>query len=734
MKNLKLIAALFVMGASLSTAPMQAQEKLPYLDTTLSFRERAADLVSRMTLEEKASQMVTDAVAIPRLGVPAYRWWNECLHGVARNGNATVFPQPIGMAATFDPILINQVAEAISDEGRILYNQAQARGNMSQYTGLTYFSPSINIYRDPRWGRGQETYGEDPYLTSEMGVAYVKGLQGKDEKYLKVAACAKHYVAYSGYTDGKVFNSEITDLDLYQTYLPAFKCLVEDAKVESVMGAYNQINGESPCASKKLMIDILRTDWGFTGWTTSDCGALWRLIKVYNLGKNAQEIAALALNSGLNLNCGGLYNKGIVPAVKKGLVDEKVVDELLTTLMLTRFKMGLFDEKEDVPYAQIPDSKLDCQVHRDLAYETASKSFVLMENKDNLLPFKNDINYVYITGCNAYSPEAMIGNYFGVNSEISTFVEGLADRNPEGVSIQFRPGVLLTQEAANPWTVQEAPEADVIVACLGLTNQLEGEGMDAIAVDRHGEMFDVAIPEAQLNFLKQLRENADKKGKKIVTVLTGGCPVMLSEIRELSDALIYAWYPGEEGGNALADILYGRVSPSGRTPLTFVKSLDQLPEYNDYSMKGRTYRFMDKEPLYPFGYGLSYTTFDFSDLQMTKSIKAGETVEVSVKVQNTGKMKSDEVVQMYITDDETNEVVPVRQLCGMKRISLAPGESRTVTLFIEPSMMSVITKKLVRKIEKGTFTVSVGNGQPVPQTQSYLQGQFTVENTKKIKL
>ena len=733
-----------VVSTSLNTGmDIHAQELSPrYLDTSLSFEERAADLVSRMTLEEKVSQMVTDADAIPRLGVPAYRWWSECLHGIARNGNATVFPMPIGLAATFDDDMVYKIANAISTEGRILYDMAQKRGNFSKYTGLTYYSPSINIYRDPRWGRGQETYGEDPFLTSRMGVAYVKGLQGNDPKYLKVAACAKHYAAYSGYTDAEVRISETTDVDMYQTYLPAFKALVKEADVESVMGAYNLINGEPASGSRKYLVDILRNQWGFKGYVTSDCGALARFVNVFNICKNAKEAAAIAANSGLNLNCGGTYKSGLPGAVKEGLVKESTIDSLLTTLLTTRFKLGLFDNPKDVPYSSLSWDKVDCAEHRALAYQAAAKSFVLLENKNNTLPLNSEDHYVYVTGANANNQDALIGNYFGMNGQLSTFLEGISNKMPKGMSLQYRPGVQLTKEAYNEWTTKEAPEADVVVACLGLTNALEGEGMDAIAADEHGEVPSLSIPEAQLSFLRKIRANIDsgksknKTGKKskLVVVLTGGCPVILKDVRELADALIYAWYPGEEGGNALADMLFGRYSPSGRTPLTFMKSVEQLPPFDDYSMKGRTYRYMDKEAMYPFGYGLSYTTFEYVGLQLPAVVKAGEPATVSVSITNTGKMAADEVVQLYIKDVEASVDVPLRQLCGFKRIHLKPGETQKVTLDIAPENMSVVTGTLKRTIEPGLFRVSIGNGQPLPVTANYVEGEFKVKGKKTLEL
>ena len=702
-----------------------------------SFHQRAAELVSKMTLKEKATQMVNDAEAIPRLGIPAYRWWSECLHGVARSGECSVFPQSIGMAATFDDSLVYDVASAISDEARVLYKWAQETGNQSKYTGLTFYAPNINIYRDPRFGRGQETYGEDPFLTSNMGVAYVKGLQGNDPKYLKVAACAKHYTAYSGNATKESKSNYVTWHDLYQTYMPAFKALVQEGHVESVMGAYNMLNGVPSCCNKELLTNILRKEWGFKGYVTTDCGALWRFIRVYKVAKNPEEAAALALNSGVNLNCGHLFLSGLEQAVNDGLVKESTVDSLLTTLMETRFKLGLFDDPDKVPYNHIDPNVVDSPEHRALAYKSAAESFVLLENKNKTLPLGRDVHYVYVTGCNAANLQALIGNYFGVNDNMSSFLEGISKAMPKGNSIQYRPGVQLTKEAYNDWTTKEAPEADAVVVCLGLTNALEGESMDAIAADYKGENVKLSLPEAQINFLKKIRMNANKSGAKVIVVLTGGSPVILKEVSELADALIYTWYPGEEGGNALGDMLFGKIAPSGHTPVTFVKSVDQLPPFNNYSMSGRTYRFMKKTPLYPFGYGLSYTTFNYSGLKYDKKIKNGEDLKVEVTVKNTGSIKSDEVVQVYITNEDTEKITPIRQLCAYKRISLRPGESKIVKLTIPASSMGVMTEDsqssngdvmhFKNEIESGRFTFSVGNGQPLAKTANYLTGVFKVK-------
>ncbi len=730
------IAVLLAASGSLS-----AQQLLPYQNEDLSPMQRAADLVSRMTLEEKATQMVNEAVAIPRLGVPSYMWWNECLHGVARSGKATIFPQSMGMAATFDADLVYRMTDAISDEARSLYLQAERRGNRGKYTGLTFYSPNINIYRDPRWGRGQETFGEDPYLTARLGVAYVQGLQGSDSKYLKTAACAKHFAAHSGPEALRHgFNVVASWRDMNETYLPAFKALVQDAHVESVMAAYSRANGEVCAASKTLLVDILKEQWGFEGYITSDCGALWNFIKDHKVCSTTEQAAAMALNAGLNLECGQLYVKNIPKAVEQGLVSEARVDSLLTTLMATRFKLGLFDDARKVPHNYVSDAMADTKEHTDLAYETALKSMVLLENKGGVLPFKNDINYLYVTGPFANNPDALIGNYYGANDKMITFYEGIAGRMPKGLSIQYRQGVMPTDYGYNDWTVKEAPEADVVVACVGLTNLLEGEGTDAIASETKGDMLECVLPEAQMRFLRTLRQNIDaankkqQTSKKLVVVVASGTPLILTEVSELSDALIYAWYPGQAGGYALADILFGRVSPSARTPITFVKSLEQLPDFQEYAMEGRTYKYLREEPLYPFGYGLSYTTFAYSDVTCDKTVAAGEPLQVSVKVANRGTVTADEVVQLYVSKETPLATDPIRRLANFTRITLRPNEERIVTLTIAPEAISTLTDDEKRMVLGGEYRLSIGGGQPVAKTASYAEQNFTVKGKKEIEL
>ncbi len=703
----------------------------------LTFEERAWRLISAMTLDEKISQMVNAASEIDHLGVPQYNWWNECLHGLARAGKATVFPQSIGLAATFDSNLIYRMADAISDEARVFYSYASARGNQGLYTGLTFYSPNVNIYRDPRWGRGQETYGEDPYLTSLMGVAFVKGLQGDDPKYLKTAACAKHYAVHSGPEEFRhEFDAKANFRDMHETYLPAFKALVQEGNVKSVMGAYNRVNGEAACASPTLLQDILRDAWGFDGYITTDCGALVDIYHDHKLCDTPEQAAAMAAKAGMNLNCGGVYTQSLGKAVEQGLVTEAEIDELLFPLILTRFELGMFDDEDKNRYNNIDVDIVDSQKHKDLAYEAAIKSCVLLENKNNVLPLSKDINYIYMTGPNANNTDALIGNYFGLSDRLTTFSEGFINRVPKGASIQYRQGVMLDRPNINPldWGTGEGEKAQAVVACIGLTFMLEGEEGEAIASDQRGDMMRNAIPQAQIDYIRKMKKVLEGKNKPLIVVVTGGCPVELDEVREIADALIYAWYPGEAGGYAVADIVLGNANPSGRTPITFVKSVDDLPPFDDYTMEGRTYKYMTKEPLYPFGYGLSYSTFEYSNLTLPKSVKAGAAATVTVDVTNTSALEGDEVVQLYITDDKADVPVPVRQLAAVARVTLAAGQTKQVTLEIDPVKMSLITDKDKRKIEAGDFTISVGGGQPVAQTASYLTGKLTVKGSKEIEL
>jgi beta-glucosidase len=704
-----------------SFAPAQGKAGPPgpafvYLDPSKPIDARVADLVSRLSLEEKVYQMMNNTPAIPRLHIPEYNWWNECLHGVARSGIATIFPQPIGMAATFDDGLIHRVAEAVSDEARAMYNAAMAKGYHAQFGGLTFWTPNINIFRDPRWGRGQETYGEDPYLTARMGVALVKGLQGDDPDHLKVAACAKHYAVHSGPERLRhEFDAEVSKKDLWDTYLPAFHALV-DAKVEAVMCAYNRTDGEACCANTYLLQEVLRKDWGFKGHIVSDCDALADIFEGHKLTVSKTGAAALALQRGVNLNCGDTY-LSLTDAVKQGLVTARQIDSSLAILLRTRFKLGLFDPAGSGRYDRIPESVINSPAHRQLARTVAEKSIVLLKN-DGVLPLSNGLKKYYITGPNAASIDVLIGNYYGVNDRLVTILEGLAAQAQPGSQMTYRQGVLLDRNNVNPidWASGEAQTADATIAVLGISGMLEGEEGESLASPSFGDRLDYNIPRNQIDYLRKLR-NGNKN--PIVAVITGGSPMNLAEVQEVADAVLLVWYPGEEGGNAVADILFGKVSPSGRLPVTFPKSLDQLPPYEDYSMKGRTYRYMKAEPLYPFGFGLSYTQFGYSDLKVSggtvktgSTIKKGETVNAEVTVTNTGKIKSDEVVQLYITHEGLGESAPLFALKGFKRITLDPGVSTNVNFVIGPDLLKLVNDQGQNVLQPGRIRISVGGCLP----------------------
>ncbi|KAA3615824.1 MAG: glycoside hydrolase family 3 protein [Calditrichaeota bacterium] len=708
--NKQLVILIFtIFGVSI----LNAQSK--YLDPDVDLEIRVNDLINRLTLEEKVDQMLMNTSGIPRLNIPPYDYWNEALHGVGRSGKATIFPQAIGLAATFDKYLIFRVSSAISDEARAIYNAAQAAGNYKRYAGLTFWTPNVNIFRDPRWGRGQETYGEDPYLTGLLGVAFVNGLQGSNPNYLKTAACAKHFAVHSGPEKLRhEFNAVVSQKDMNETYLPAFEALV-NAGVESIMCAYNRTNGEPCCASNFLLTKVLFDKWGFKGHVVSDC---WALVDFYSdIGhgtvSNVVDAAVLALESGVNVNCGNTY-KALVEAVQKGLVDESLIDERLKPLLKTRFKLGMFDPQNLNPYNSISYDVVDGDENRALAREVAARSVVLLKN-NGVLPLKNDLNRYYVVGPNAASIDALLGNYFGVNSNIVTFLEGITAGVAPGSQVQYSPGTTLDRKNANPvdWSTGEAAESDVTIVGMGLTRHLEGEEGESISSPYFGDRLDYNIPENQLDYLKKIKSH----GKPVIAIITGGCPMNLSEVHEIADAVLLAWYPGEEGGNAIADILFGKVSPSGRLPITFPKSLDQLPPYEDYTMKGRTYRYMIKEPMYPFGFGLSYSSFSYSDLKQSASIiKEGEVVEISCNITNVGEYPSIETVQLYITDDEASFEVPLFSLKGITSISLKPGESQTVAFNITSDMLKLINNQGDAILEKGEFTLALSGSLPTERS------------------
>ncbi|MHA1729566.1 MAG: glycoside hydrolase family 3 C-terminal domain-containing protein [Promethearchaeota archaeon] len=716
--------------------PEKNEEEIPdYKNTSLSFEERAADLVSRLTLEEKVSQMIHSAKAVSRLDIPEYNWWNECLHGVANAGVATVFPQAIGLGATFDPDLMFKITTAISDEARAKHHALVKYGDRGIFKGLTFWSPNINLFRDPRWGRGQETYGEDPYLMAEMGVSFVKGLQGDHEKYLKTVSTPKHYVVHSGPESKRhEFNAKVSEKELRETYLFAFKECIKRANAYSIMGAYNRTNGEVCCGSPTLLQKILRDELGFEGYVVSDCWAIRNFHKDHKITASAAESAALAVKNGCDLNCGQTY-PALLEAVKLGLITEKQIDISVKRLLLARFKLGMFDSPDLVPYTKIPFEVVDCQKHRELALKAARESIVLLKNRNNFLPLSKDVKNIAVIGPNANTRNVLLGNYFGMPSRFVTPFQGICNKVPDA-RIYFAQGSDIISNSQrliqDDYGITEAKviaeQSDIIIMCLGLNQRLESEEKKINSpTDRTGDREKIELPPIQLKLLKEVYNI----GKPIVLVLLNGGPVSIPWAEEHIPAIIEAWYPGEEGGTAIADVLFGDYSPSGRVPITFMKSTEDLPDFEDYSMKGRTYRFIKAKPLYPFGFGLSFTQFEYSNLELKNNeIKAGENLELSVEVKNIGDLASDEVVQLYLKDQKASVTVPQHQLTGIKRINLKPGEIQKVFFVITPRKMALINDEGKCVLEPGKFRVFVGGAQPDDRSKDLIKNRNMVLKDK----
>lgn len=690
-----------------------------YLDETLSFETRAADLVSHMTLFEKASQLTYNSAAIERLGIPSYNWWNEALHGVARAGLATVFPQAIGMASTFDEDLLTSVGDVISTEGRAKYHESVRKGDRDIYKGLTFWSPNVNIFRDPRWGRGHETYGEDPYLSTRLGVAFINGLQGSDPKYMKSAACAKHFAVHSGPEALRhSFNAEVSQKDLRETYLPAFKAAVKEAKVEAVMGAYNRTNGEPCCGSETLLTGILRNEWGFLGHVTSDCWAIKDFHEGHNVTATAIDSVALAINNGCDLNCGNMY-LNLMLAYQEGLVTEETITQSVTRLMTARMKLGMFDKPEHVPYAQIPYERNNCKEHRDFALEVSRQSLVLLKNEDHLLPVdKNKIKTIAVIGPNANSEAALIGNYFGTDSRYITVLDGIQGAVNEDTRVFYSEGCHLfkdkTENLAEPRdrfseAISIAEKSDVVVMCLGLDASIEGEEGDASNAYASGDKLDLNLPGLQ----QELLEAVQATRTPVILVLMSGSALAVNWAQMHVPAIVQAWYPGARGGTAVAELLFGDFCPSGKLPVTFYKTTEELPAFEDYAMKNRTYRYMKNEALYPFGYGLSYTNFCYSSLMLSKStISSGETLTIQVEVENTGNREGIATSQLYLKDIEASVEVPCWSLTGIRRNMLKPGQKETLTFTLTPRDLAIIDNSGSAVLEPGWFEVFVGDHQP----------------------
>ncbi len=675
-------------------------------------KERATVLVSQMTVEEMIDQLRFDAPPIPRLGIPAYNWWNEGLHGAARSGTATVFPQAIGLAATFDSDLIRNIADAIATEQRGKYNTFSSMNDRGIYKGLTVWSPNINIFRDPRWGRGQETFGEDPYLTGILGVAFVKGLQDEGP-YLKTASCIKHLAAHSGPEPLRhSFNAVVSSKDLHETYLPAFERCVKEGKVNGVMGAYSALNGEPCCGSPSLMQDILREKWKFGGMYISDCWA----VKDFHLGHkvtdNEEESASLALNSGCDLNCGSMY-RHLYEAYTKGLVSEDRIKEACIRNMTTRFDLGLFED--DCPYDDISLLDVDSLEHSALSLEASRRSLVLLKNEDFLPLDKEQIKVIGIIGPNGNSREALLGNYHGTSSNLTTVLEGVKEILPADIRVLYSEGSALNKDRVERLgekddrlseAIAVTDLSDVVVLCLGLDETLEGEMHDDGNGGWAGDKENLRLPACQRRLLKAV----SRRNTPVIVVLLSGGPLD-PEIESFDQvkALIQAWYPGEFGGKAIAELLFGHFSPSGKLPITFYSRKNQLPDFTDYSMAGRTYRYIHEDPLYPFGYGLSYTDFAYKDLNVELQ-EEGE-VYISFRISNIGSINASETIQVYCWMDHSDfPHHPV--LCGIKRVFLLSGEEKEVSLTIEKEAFTCVDSQGVRSFRQGWWNIYVGGNQP----------------------
>jgi len=854
MKRFFAITVFFLISSILTKVYAQEDvNKMAFRNINLSTEERVNDLVSRMTLQEKADQLLYTAPSIPRLGIPSYNWWNEALHGVARAGYATVFPQAITVANSWDEKLLLNVASSISDEARAKYHEFQRRGKTGIYQGLTFWSPNINIFRDPRWGRGHETYGEDPFLTGRLGYQFVRGMQGDDPKYLKTVATAKHYAVHSGPEPLRhSFNAKVSEVDLRETYLPAFRTLVTEAGVYSVMGAYNMFR-DYPCCANPILYGILRNEWGFKGYIVSDCWAISDFYMFTKVAKDPAEAAAQAVKAGTDLECGVDY-KHLVEAVKRGILTESDIDRAVKRIFTARFKLGMFDPDAIVPYTIIPYSANCSDYNSSLSRQAARESIVLLKNFNNTLPLNKNLRTIAVIGPNADNFESLIGNYNGIPKDPVTVLKGIKAKLTPDTKIIYAEGCdladgvhnltvipsryLLTPdgrqgalgeyynnrdmkgqplfsrvddninfywEQLSPrydlpdddfgvrWTtflvppetgtynlgtwaasgyelwidgvkklsgrseheafhnelkidleagkrykievyyrnysgdadmkllwarprtamlqqaVEAAGQADAVILVLGLSQRLEGEEMP-IKIDGFsgGDRTSLDLPASQ----EKLFEALTATGKPVIVVLASGGAVSVIKEQEKAAAIILAGYGGQQGGNAVADVLFGDYNPAGRLPVTYYRSVSQIPAFEDYNMKGKTYRFFSGEPLYPFGYGLSYTTFSYNGLRLSEKATAGDTVRVKVTVTNTGKRDGDEVVELYITDEKASTPRPIRQLEGFKRISLKAGESKEVGFTLLPRQFSIINDKDKRVIEPGYFTVTVGGKQP----------------------
>ena len=695
-----------------------------------NFKKQAEELVSKMTVREACDQLRYDAPAFDRLGIPAYNYWNEGLHGTARTGTATVFPQAIGLAAMFDEEGLEKIADIIATETRAKYNEARKRGDRDIYKGITLWSPNINLFRDARWGRGQETYGEDPYLTSRLGVAFIKGLQGKG-KYLKTSACAKHFAVHSGPEALRhSFDAKASDKDLEETYLPAFKAAVTEGHVENVMGAYNRTNTEVCCGSEFLLKKKLREEWGFDGHVVSDFLAIKDFHENHHVTETEEQSAALALKNGCNLNAGVTYQK-LYNAYEQGLVTEEEIRAAAVRVFTTRFRLGMF--ADDCEYDALGQMDVDTAENRRASYEASLKSAVLLKN-DGLLPLdRSKIKTIGIIGPTATSIDVLNGNYNGTSSEYVTNLDGIRAAAGEDIRVLYSEGCHLFKNEVQPLAKPDdrisealsvAEHSDVVILCMGLDASIEGEEGDAGNAFASGDKTNLYLPESQ----RRLFEALKKCDTPMVLVLNTGSAMDISEEEKYCGAVLQAWYSGAFGGKALGDILFGMVSPGGKLPVSFAKE-GTLPDFTDYSMKNRTYRYEEAEPLYPFGYGLSYSEFSYAELKLEAD---GNGAKGSVKVSNTGKYDADEIVEVYVSNKNADNQ-PKWSLCFFMRVSLKAGESAEVTLAIRPDAFDTVTDAGERVRLPGTYTFYVGGQQPGARSEaltgkSCLTQEIRIEN------
>lgn len=699
-------------------------------------RQKAIELVGKMTIEEAASQLRFDAPAIERLGIPEYNWWNEGLHGVARAGTATSFPQAIGLAAAFDEQLLYEVADCISTEARAKYNEAVKHEDRDIYKGLTLWSPNVNIFRDPRWGRGHETYGEDPKLTATLGTAFVKGLQG-DGEYLKTAACAKHFAVHSG-PEGlrHHFDAKVSKKEMWETYLPAFEACVKEGNVEAVMGAYNRTNGEPCCAHEYLMDEVLRGQWGFEGHYVSDCWAVRDFHENHKVTQGPQESVKLALERGCDVNCGCTYQH-IMAAYEAGKIKEDVIRRSAVRLFTTRFLLGMFEE--ETPYDKISYEKVECKEHLELALKATKESVVLLKN-NGILPLKKDtIKTIGVIGPNADSRKALIGNYHGTSSRYITVLQGIQNYLEEDVRVMYSQGCHLFLDREEPLAREDdrlseaktvAKHSDVVIVCVGLDESLEGEEGDTGNAYASGDKKDLMLPQSQ----QKLLETVAQMGVPFIVCVMAGSALNLSFAQEHAQAVLQLWYPGASGGKAIAEILFGEVSPSGKLPITFYRDLEGMEDFTDYSMKGKTYRYLEKEPLYPFGYGLTYGDCQITNVQIRGKADffymSSHNTKLQVEAENKGITGTDEVVQVYLQVEGTTDEVLNPRLAAFKRIHINAGECTKIEMELPANAFETVSEEGIRSVTGTSAKIYIGFGQPDARTEELTGKKCIVMNIR----